>query len=186
MEEVSRARSIVGDSGGNRAEHDFYPTPPEATLALLSKVRFEGRIWEPACGRGDISEVLIKQGYSVVSTDLIDRGYGYGGIDFLTNWSRLAPNIITNPPYKLAQEFAEHALIDLRVDKLCLLLKLAFLEGVERAKFFNLYPPKWVYVFSKRLTMTKNGEEKRSSGMIAFAWYVWERGHLDYPRIGWI
>ena len=66
-----------------RAPYEFYPTPPEATRALLSVETFDGFIWEPACGRGAISTVLETAGYQVVSTDLIQRDYGAGGIDFL-------------------------------------------------------------------------------------------------------
>ena len=59
-----------------RVPFDFYATPPEATRALLSVEDFDGLVWEPACGHGAISRVLVNAGYSVVSTDLIDRGYG--------------------------------------------------------------------------------------------------------------
>ncbi|SFL43618.1 hypothetical protein SAMN04488036_11513 [Shimia haliotis] len=82
-----------------RAAFEFYPTPPEAVRALLSVERFDGSIWEPACGDGAISKVLIEAGYQVVSTDLIDRGYGQGGLNFLKSTKPLAKNIITNPPY---------------------------------------------------------------------------------------
>ena len=82
-----------------RVPHDFYPTPPEAVRALLSVETFEGSIWEPACGDGAISKVLLAAGYNVVSTDLIDRGYGIGGRDFLKSDRPLAKHIITNPPY---------------------------------------------------------------------------------------
>lgn len=61
-----------------RVPHDFYPTPPEAVRALLSVETFTGSIWEPACGDGAISKVLIEAGFEVVSTDLIDRGFGTG------------------------------------------------------------------------------------------------------------
>lgn len=82
-----------------RAAFEFYPTPPEATRALLSVESFEGSIWEPACGDGAISKVLEAAGYQVISTDLIDRGYGAGGHNFLKSDRPLAKNIITNPPY---------------------------------------------------------------------------------------
>jgi len=61
-----------------RVSHDFYPTPPEAVRALLSVETFTGSVWEPACGDGAISKVLIEAGFEVVSTDLIDRGFGTG------------------------------------------------------------------------------------------------------------
>lgn len=82
-----------------RAAYEFYPTPPEAVRALLSVESFSGSIWEPACGDGAISKVLEAAGYQVISTDLIDRGYGAGGQDFLKSDRPLAKNIITNPPY---------------------------------------------------------------------------------------
>ena len=183
---VIRAQSIVGDRKEGRPEHDFYPTPKEAVYPLLLRVPFIGGIWECACGKGDISDTLIEEGYNVISTDLIDYGYGMGGVDFLKVNKLLAPNIVTNPPFKLATEFVYHALEDLKAEKLCLLCKLSFLESVERKKMFEKFPSTWVYVFSKRLTMTRNGEPSRNGGMIAFAWFVWEKGYKNYPRIDWI
>ncbi len=91
--------SAVKNRYPKRAAFEFYPTPPEATRALLSVETFTGSIWEPACGDGAISKVLIEAGYQVVSTDLIDRGFGRGGEDFLKSTRPLAKNIITNPPY---------------------------------------------------------------------------------------
>ncbi len=79
------AQSIVGFStDGGRPLDDFYITPPEATRALLAVENFGPRIWEPACGDGAMSEVLIAAGYDVVSSDLGDYGYGDPGVDFLT------------------------------------------------------------------------------------------------------
>ena len=66
-----------------RQVDDFYPTHPTITQMLLDREELDGNIWEPACGRGDMSQVFIDRGYDVLSTDLIDRGYGEGGIDFL-------------------------------------------------------------------------------------------------------
>src|ERR1700674_2084634 len=95
-----------------RVPFDFYATPPEATRALLSVEDFDGPIWEPACGQGAISRVLVNAGYTVVSTDLIDRGYGTAGIDFLRETTSRAKHIITNPPYGggVADKFIDRAL----------------------------------------------------------------------------
>ncbi|WP_041787782.1 hypothetical protein [Rhodomicrobium vannielii] len=73
----------------NRAAYEFYPTPPEATRALLSVERFDGPIWEPACGTGWISEELIAAGYDVLSTDLVN--YGYGRMANVPSTSRVCP-----------------------------------------------------------------------------------------------
>src|SRR5690349_21675354 len=75
-----------------RVPFDFYATPPEATRALLTVEGFDAPIWEPACGDGAISRPLIEAGHDVVSTDLIDRGYGTAGIDFIRESTR-APSI---------------------------------------------------------------------------------------------
>ena len=82
----------------NRAAYEFYPMPPEAMRALLSVERFDGSIWEPACGTGWISTELIAAGYEVVSTDLVDYGYGEPGRDFLAERKPRARHIVTNPP----------------------------------------------------------------------------------------
>jgi hypothetical protein len=70
-----------------REKDDFYPTPPEGTQALLAVEKFDGPIWEPACGAGDMSRELAAGGYEVISTDLVDRGYGEARIDFLMDYS---------------------------------------------------------------------------------------------------
>lgn len=181
-----QAQSIVGtNSNGARPEFDFYPTPPGATLALLNVETFPNLVWEPACGDGAISKVLFKNGYCVLSYDLIDRGYGIGGVDFLTTTTKIAPAIITNPPFKLAEKFLSHAL-QLGVSKIAMLLKLAFLEGKTRSRFLEQTPLAKVWVFRGRLTMTRRGEPQRGTGMIAFAWFVWDGSHIGAPQLGWI
>ena len=98
-----------------RHKDDFYPTPLIAIEALLDHERFDGDIWEPACGDGAISEPVSLY-HNVISTDLNDYSFGESGIDFLMEQKLAAPNIITNPPYKLAQQFIQKA-IDLGAKK---------------------------------------------------------------------
>lgn len=180
------AASVAPDAI-NREPDDFYPTPPEAVHSLLAVETFDGPIWEPACGDGAISEALISVGHTVISTDLVERGYGTGRVDFLMEHRALAPNIITNPPFKYCQEFAENA-VYLSTGKTALLCRLAWLEGVERRKFFEASPLARVWVFSRRLKIHRNGwvPVKGKGGMIAFAWFIWEKGHQGPPELGWI
>lgn len=185
MTKTNLARSIVG-VGDGRLWHDFYPTPRYATEYLLKTESFQGEIWECACGDGSISKVLVDHGHSVRSTDLIDRGYGEAPVDFLLMTSqKVTDNIVTNPPYGLAQEFVEAALGAARF-KVAMLFKLAFLEGASRKTLFENSPLARVCVFSKRLTMTRNGEDMRSSGMIAFAWFIWDHNYTGKPTISWL
>ena len=88
---------------------DFYPTPDWATYALIDNERFEGRIWEPACGDGTMVRVLRDTGRPVDASDLYNRGYGEIGLDFLKE-SRTVENIVTNPPYNSAEGFVEAGL----------------------------------------------------------------------------
>lgn len=169
----------------NREKDDFYPTPLEATLALLSVEQFTGPIWEPACGDGAISRVLIDAGYEVVSTDLVARGYGLDRVDFLMEQKALAPNIVTNPPFKMVAPFMRKSL-DLADGKIVMLLRLACLEGIERATIYRSSPLARVWVFSRRLTMYRSGIDTGGGGMLAFAWFVWDRSHSGPPTLGWL
>jgi len=171
----------------NREKDDFYPTPPYATEALLEREKFDGPIWEPACGDGAICRVLKAAGYYVQATDLVDRGYGVPRIDFLMEYSTQAPNIITNPPFKLAAQFARKAL-ELAPAKVAFLCKLTWLESIGRRALFNTYPPKRVLVFSERLSMQRGRQstDDDATGMIAFAWYIWDKAHKGPTELGWI
>lgn len=176
----------VATDAESREKDDFYPTPPEATNALLDREQFDGPIWEPACGDGAISEVLKSRGYHVQSTDLVDRGYGWPRVDFLMEYTPLAPNIVTNPPYKNTAEFMKHAL-NLASGKVAFLLRLACLEGVERGEIYDARPPARIWVFRKRLVIWRNGiATSDSGGMIAMAWFVWDRSHSGPTQLGWI
>nr|DAS58898.1 MAG TPA: adenine-specific methyltransferase [Caudoviricetes sp.] len=180
-----------GHATHERAEYDYYATEPRAVELLLEQEEFESTIWEPACGEGHISKVLTDHGYKVISTDLIDRGYGEGVIDFLTCDAPIVHfpyDIITNPPYKYATEFAEKALeLVAKYQKVAMFLKLTFMESKKRKSFFQKYPPRKVYVSSGRLMCGFNGQFKENSGRaIAYAWYVWEKGFKGDPVIRWI
>ena len=186
---VKQAQSIVGYSE-KRAINDFYPTPPEGTKALLNRVEFDKRVWECACGDGAISKVLIERGHDVVSTDMFDYGYGKSGVDFLRTSSEYRKElsvgtIITNPPYKLAEKFLSQAHY-IGISTIAMLLKLSFLEGQNRRALFEKLPPAQVLVFSKRLTFNKNGVKSSRTGMIAFAWFVWQFDKNTKTEVGWL
>ncbi len=110
LDEITKSNHIRRMIGArqNKVRHDFYPTPEIATVKLLEVLKFEGEIWEPACGDGAISLVLERYGYLVKSSDLIDRGFGEVGIDFLRS-NYKTDNIMTNPPFRHASKFIYHA-----------------------------------------------------------------------------
>lgn len=171
---------------------DFYPTPAEAVHALLAAEKKwlprNGRIWEPACGDGAISDILHDHWTcAVVATDIVDRGCG-GILDFLSPSAGLWGNvdaIITNPPFKLAREFVDAALR--RAPYVAMLLRLAFLEGAARKPWFENLPLARVHVASRRLPMMhRHGWTGPKAGSaVCHAWFVWDKRHEGRPQIQW-
>lgn len=179
-------------SKGIREEHDFYATEPKATELLCEVEKFNSFILEPCCGAGDISKVLESNGYKVESFDLIDRGYGISGFDFLYDDIKSVNvgkfDIITNPPYHSAELFVRRALeVVPQGCKVAMFLKLQFLEGKARKKLFEEANPYRVYVSSSRLQCAKNGDfQKYGNNAQAYAWFVWIKGYNGDTVIKWI
>ncbi len=180
-----------------RQTEDFYATEPKALEIFIDKLNQDGInlscVWEPSCGMGHLAEVLRKNGYLELATDLIDRGYGQGGVDFLGDYlldrcNTWKGDILTNPPFRLAEKFVEKGMSLLENgNKLILFLKIQFLEGQKRKELFKKYPPKYVYVNSARQLCAKDGEfEKYTATTQFYAWYVWEKGFTGETIIRWI
>ena len=173
-------------SATEREDNDFYATDPKALELLLDIEEFDPYVWECSCGKGHLSEVLRKRGYMVKSTDLIDRGYGEGGVDFLQSNQKHNGDIITNPPYKYAQQFVEHA-IELipEGNRVAMFLKLTFLEGQNRREMFEKFPPEYIYVSSSRLICAPRGDFESISPAVAYGWFIWRKGFAGEPRVRW-
>jgi hypothetical protein len=172
----------------NREINDYYATSPKAAEMLLGLEEFNN-ILEPACGEGHLSKVFISKNKKVLSTDLINRGYGETKNFF--DYDTWNGDIITNPPYKYAQEFIEHSLkIIPNGRKVAMFLKIQFLEGKKRKKLFEKCPPKTIYISSSRLLCAKNGKFGKgigfiSSSAVAYAWFVWHKGYSGDTIIKW-
>jgi hypothetical protein len=163
---------------------DFFPTPRWATFALIDNEKFAGDIWECACGDGAMSAVLDETGQEVRSTDLYERGFGEAGVDFNLA-TRRTDNIITNPPFNSAEAFVQKG-TQLAGRKFALLLRLAFLEGANRANtIFAKCPPSRVWVFSERITFYPAGAERKGSGTTAYAWFVWDKDAPGNTELKW-
>lgn len=180
-------------SNKERQNNDFYSTDPQSLQIFLNKLKKDGiklhnNIWECACGMGHLSKILEKNGYKVWSTDLIDREYGTPNTDFLKTTNKWYGDILTNPPYKYAQEFVEKAIeITNNGAYIVMLLKIQFLESKSRKKLFEKYPPKYVYVNSERQTCYINGDmSKKMSSASCYCWFMWEKGFNGEPSIRWI
>lgn len=168
---------------------DAYFSPPEAVASLLA---VEGdvlprRIWEPAAGDGAIVRPLRAAGFDVVATDIADYGLDgcETGIDYLKAQRRDVGGIVTNPPYKLAVQFARKALRE--VPYLALLLRTNFLESTARLPFFREHEPARIWVSSRRLPMMhRHGwAGPRAPSNTCFAWFVWDASAERKRIVDW-
>jgi hypothetical protein len=182
-------------SDHERETHDYYATDPVCAIDLIRFMERIGeplpkRVWEPACGEGHLAKVFVSEGYEVTSSDLIDRGYGtHRQVDFLRD-EPLSKNcaIITNPPYKYAQEFVERALgIVTPPAPVCMFLKLTFLEGQKRQKLFVNGHLKYVAVYAARQKCAINGNfANTGSSAACYAWFIWDKSYSGLPMIDWV
>ena len=198
-DQVSASAGARDASVQNGGILDFYATHPDDVCRLLAVEEFPGNVWEPACGTGEVAEVLRTQRKTRVlrCSDVLDRGYeGHEAtVDFLDQaskssvWGRQrVDHVVTNPPFRagLAEAFLHRAL-EVANEKVALLVRLAWLEGdARRRTVFEATPLKRVLVFSRRPRFRPAGGDRFESGLIAFCWLVWEHGHEGPPTVGWL
>ena len=171
-----QALNLANSSTTNkRRDLDFYPTPPDVTIALMKFLKLSPcKIWEPACGDGAMSKVLVSHGHSVISTDLRDTGYGSGGVDFLST-KKGCDAIITNPPFNISEEFIRHALEQTKV--VAMVLKSQYWHAKKRAVLFEDSPPAYVLPLTWRPDFM-NGERGGAPTM-EVQWTVWIKGDTN-------
>lgn len=164
----------VALAGGNgaRREDDFYPTPdPDAVIGALLAIDppHSGVVWEPACGDGAMVDPLVKAGYKVVATDLVDRGYpnASAGLDFTTTKRLLADAVVTNPPFKLAGQFVRAA-HRIGASYIALLLKMTYWNAGGRYDLFEAFQPTGIYPLTWRLDFSGGG-----ASTMDVMWCVW-------------
>ena len=181
--------SLLGAS--NHCEHqrqpyDLYCTHPLAVEELLKLEDFSNNIYEPCDGLGHISNVLISHGYNVKRSDIITRGRDIECVDFLSlDKLEDSYDIITNPPYSNAIDFVCRA-IELVGDgrKVAMWLRILFLESQARKELFTQYPPKIVWISSKRIECGMNGNFSGRSAQ-AYAWFVWVKNYKGTTQVNW-
>jgi len=184
--------SWKGNSVPRRIPNEFYPTPPEATRALLSVEAFEGSIWEPACGDGRIAKILGRHGHTVVATDLNAYGFGEAGIDFLKSKQHRAKHIITNPPYGcgLADRFVAKALaLTAKTDgKVAMLLNMASLCHRRRTEYWRTCPPARIYAVDDIVCWPEDrfGPAPHAFTRHRYCWAIWTPDHEGPSQFWWL
>ncbi len=191
--------AVMSSRGEPPDSLDFFPTPPWATRALMTHVLrasdMDGATaWDPAAGQGHMSEVLAEGFAEVEASDVHDYGRGYRvgsfvgcGADVIE--PKLRPDwIITNPPFRLALEFAERAMMIARTG-VALLVRTAWLESSSRyERLFSILPPDEVALFVERVPMVKGRWDPEASTATSYCWVVWRSGgrNLVSSRLTWI
>lgn len=173
----------------DRSDDEFYIEPPWVTAALLREEGFQGGIWDPACGSGNIIKVFLGAGRYALGSDIIkrtnDEGWFIGTGDFLSCSDRFPGtfNIVMNPPYgraKLAEAFIRKAL-SLKPEKLAVFVETRFLCGSRRAQgLFREHHPARVWLITPRPSCPPPGSYleaggKPEGGKQDYCWIVWTR-----------
>jgi len=167
-----------GGKKENRRALDFYPTPPEVTIALMEFLKLKPcRIWECASGNGAMADVLKNYGHDVIETDLNT------GTDYLESKYNVDA-IITNPPFNLSAQFIEKALGE--ADIVAMVLKSQYWHAKSRTELFEKYKPAYIlpltwrpdFLYQERIKGGKTG-----SPTLEIIWTVWIKGNTDSKYI---
>ena len=184
MTEKKKGKNFsANNSMGKRRKSDFYETPYSITSHLLEVEDFNKSltVCEPACGDGAIVKILEKKWDNVVAYD-IEKNFLWETENY--------DYIITNPPFSLAYEFVQKAK-QIATEKFAFLLPLSYLHGKKR--YDNIYMDKQyglkkVYVFTRYPMLGESLREdgKYNTGMMVYAWYIFENHYSGLPVIDWI
>lgn len=191
----NKSHAVMAQRSEAKDSLDNFPTPPWATRALIEHIIERGNkkflsnmsCLEPACGAGHMAKTLAEYFGEVSAADVHD--YGYGKVeDFLKNSH--GPNefdwVITNPPFKYAEEFIEKSL---RISSrgVAMLVRTVFIESVGRyERIFSQNPPQKFAQFSERVPMVKGRLDKKASTATGYAWIVWEKNISSESRLFWV
>ena len=162
---------LANKSASDRPPTDFYPTPANVTIALLKYLDIPkgSTIWEPACGKGHMAEVMKDMGYRVVATELEDFGYGETGKNFIGSALIECDWIITNPPFCVSVEFIEQCIAHGK--PFALLCKSQYWHAAKKTKVFNAFRPRLVLPLTWRPDFLFKG--KGAAPTMECLWTVW-------------
>lgn len=170
-----------------RDPHDWYCEPAWTSERLFEMETFSGPVWDPACGIGTIPKSATAAGLHTNASDLIDRGYGYQ-LDFLSSDDRFA-NIVSNPPFGIAEKFVSLALA-IATHKVAMLLPANWVQGDKRSRWLEITPLRRVLFITPRPSMPPGAAiaagQRPGNGTTDYAWFIWDRSFHGKTEIGWL
>jgi hypothetical protein len=175
-------------SGYERVHGDFYCEPRLLVERLLAKEIFTGHVLDPACGSGTIISVCRDHGIDAEGSDVENRGFGM--VRNLFDITEPLGNVISNPPFAIAEAAIRHLLPLIRPGgRMAMVLRTAFLEGACRNDFYATMPPCRIWVSTARASMppgVMSTERDRHGAVIqppgrgttiCFSWFIFEPGY---------
>ena len=189
----SHAYAVMAQRIDAKDSLDDFPTPPWATRALLEHVvENVGELrsqtcLEPACGVGHMAKVLEEYFGFVSASDVHPYGYG-DSVDFPSHPVKVGSFdwIITNPPFRLGEDFIVKSLAVARVG-VAMLTRTVFIESIGRySRIFSVTPPTKVAQFVERVPMVKGRLDPKASTATGYCWLVWEKRKRTQARLVWI
>lgn len=193
MSRQNKSHAVMAQRIEPHISLDDFPTPPWASRALiehvvLSKVSLQKMTClEPSCGRGHMAVAFEEYFKEVIASDVFDYGFGHVS-DFMScqygvnsvDW------VITNPPFRLAEQFILRSLDVARVG-VAMLTRTVFVESVGRyERLFKIHPPTRVAQFAERVPMVKGRVDKKASTATGYAWLLWQKGTKRPCELLWI
>lgn len=174
----------------SRDPHDWYIEPEWCSARLFEAEAFTGRIWDPACGSGRIVVSARDAGLDAIGTDIVDRGFRQTCVSFLDCGDECRePNIVSNPPFGIAEKFVAHAL-NLADRKVAMLLPANWVQGDKRSRWLETTPLRRVYFLAPRPSMPPGAAiaagQKPGNGTTDYAWFLWLHGFDGRPEIAWV
>lgn len=172
MDSLQASRMVGGNSAIGRREADFYPTPPEVTVALLNFLHLPENtvIWEPAAGEGDMLETIRACGYGGSFGTDISEGFDFLSPDIFKRLFVGFDWIITNPPFALAEEFIRKAA---SLGKpFAFLVKSQFWHAKRRLPLFDEFPPSYILPLTWRPDFFFK-DDHGGSPLMDVMWCVW-------------
>lgn len=191
--------------------NQWYVEPKWCSERLFSVEPFEGSVWDPFAGSGQIvaSATESRLDMAAYGTDILDRGFSpklAGTFDFTqadpTTFAG-ADNIVTNPPYdsKRLEGIITLALA-LTKRKVTMLLPLQWIVSNKRSLWLETTPLRRILCLTPRPSLPPGQvaykrpdeylvpepemmEQPRANGNVDFAWYIWEHAYKGPTEIGW-
>jgi hypothetical protein len=172
-----------------RDPQDYYVEPEWCSVRLFEMEQFNGAIWDPACGMGRIVRAAEAAGYTAFGTDIVSRGQNLGRLDFMTCGPVDARNIVSNPPFRIAEKFVQKALA-FATGKVAMLLPANWVQGDKRSRWLQNTRLRRVLFITPRPSMPPGlvieAGLKPGNGTTDYAWFIWDGEHYGAPEIGWL